>query len=69
MNTRERLLWLVITVLSSAVTGLVGAILFRAADRGLVEAVVAGAAAFAGTEAMLLAILGFALAQSPKSND
>ncbi|MET9627271.1 hypothetical protein ABZX92_07385 [Lentzea sp. NPDC006480] len=68
MTTKERIMWLTITVLSSIITGLAGGILSRATDHGLVDAIVAGAVTFAGTEAMLLAILGFVLAQSPKGH-
>lgn len=68
MTTKERLLWLTITVLSSIITGLVGGILARATGHGLADAVVAGAVTFASTEALLLAILGFTLAQPPKGN-
>jgi hypothetical protein len=63
---KERLLWLTITLLSSIITGLVGGILSRAVGHGLVEAIITGAVTFAGTEALLLAILGFTLAQSAK---
>jgi len=66
---KERLLWLTITVLSSIITGLAGGILSRAAGDGLAEAIITGAVTFAGTEALLLAILGFALTQSAKGKD
>lgn len=56
-------------MLSSIIIGLVGAILSHASAHSLVEAIVAGAVTFAGTEAMLLAILGFALGQSPKGKE
>lgn len=68
MTTKDRLLWLTITVLSSIIVALVGGILAGATGHSLVDAIVAGAVTFAGTEAMLLAILGFALAQSSKGD-
>jgi Mg/Co/Ni transporter MgtE len=64
MSVKERLLWLLITLLTSTNAALVSGILSRAGGGRLVDTIVAGAVAFAGAEGLLLGILGFALASS-----
>ncbi|MER6793006.1 hypothetical protein [Amycolatopsis mediterranei] len=54
-------MWLTITVLASTIIGLIGGILSHATAHVLADAITAGAAAFAGAEAIFLAILMFAL--------
>lgn len=68
MTTKDRLLWLTITTLASIIAGLVGGILSRATGHGLAEAFVVGAVTFASAEALLLAVLGFALAKGPSGD-
>ena len=66
MSVAERLLWLAVTLLSSTIAALIAGILSHVASRSLVDAIIAGAVTFAGTEALLLAVLGFALANVPQ---
>jgi hypothetical protein len=61
------LLWLAVTFLSSALTGVVGGILAHLAGDGLAEALITGAVAFAGAAGLFLAVLGFAMAYLRRS--
>lgn len=61
------LLWLAVTVLTSALAGVVGGILTTLAGHSLPEAVIAGAVTFAGVEGLLVAVLGFAVATIRRS--
>lgn len=64
MSLMERLLWLTITLLLSTIAALMAGILSRVVDNSLVSAIVSGAVTFAGSETLLLAILGFVFAKS-----
>jgi hypothetical protein len=61
VTTGMRLLWLAVTVPSSTVIAVIAGMLTYASGQGLAGSLIAGGAAFVGTEGLLLAILGFAL--------
>jgi hypothetical protein len=67
MNRSLGVLWLVISVLTSALVGVTGGILSHLAGQGVPVTIISGAVAFAGAEGLLLAMLGFAATWSKGS--
>jgi hypothetical protein len=66
MTRKECGFWLAISLLGSALIGVIGGILEWAASHNMTDVVFQGAATFTAAEMLFLAILGFVVAATNK---